>query len=266
MKALIDADIFQWEFGNASDNEFKPIPWPFIQSRIQGRIDKIVQDTEADEYQLYLTSDDKSNFRYDIATIREYKGNRKDVEKPYWYTHIRNFLVDYRGAIEVFGQEADDAISIAQYKDYYRCKKIEDSSDIFEDLRSGFIYAAELTDTVICSKDKDLLMVPGYHYNWAKPEEGVWWQDEIPALRSFYCQLVTGDPVDNIPGLYGVGAKSKLIADIKCMDSECDMLNRVYEEYVKRFGAYAEQFITENGRLLWMRRKEGELWVPPFQN
>lgn len=243
MKALIDADIFQWEFGSATDDEYKPLSWPLVQARIQSRIDRIMESTGADKYQLYITSDDKSNFRYELATIKPYKGNRL-TEKPHWYTHIRNFLVDFRGAIEVFGQEADDALGIEQ------C-------------------ASKLNTTVICSRDKDLHMIPGWHYTWGagkQKEKEVWFQDEVGGLRCFYSQLLTGDSVDNIPGLYGVGKSSTHIKYINSLNIELDMYEYVRGQYELRFGSYAEQFLIENARLLWIRREEGELWKPLTSN
>lgn len=258
MKALIDADIFQYEFGNATDSEYRPIPWPFVQARVQGRIDKIMEATQADEYQLYVTSDDKSNFRYNIATIKPYKDNRPS-EKPYWYTHIRNFLVDHRGAIEVFGMEADDAIAIEQWKNF---KTYIIKHDEPYPLSGNIAYG----ETIICSRDKDLNMVPGWHYCWGagkQPEKEVWWQDETIGLRCFYKQLLTGDTVDNIPGLFGVGKSSKLLDRVNSCDTEFDMYTCVREEYEKRFGSYADKFLNENARLLWMLKYEGEIWLPP---
>ena len=252
MKALIDADIFQFEFGSATDDEYKPLAWPLVQSRIQGRINSILEATGADDYQLYITNDQKDNFRYHVATIVPYKGKRPS-EKPYWYTHIRNFLVDHRGAIEVWGMEADDALSIAQWKDWNSILEPECESP-------------EAFGTVICSRDKDLHMVPGWHYSWSagnQQEKEMWWVDEISGLRSFYCQLLTGDRIDNILGLHGVGDKSKLLTNIRSMDTELDMFSFVKEEYTKRFGSYAERFLLENGRLLWMLREEGEMWEFP---
>jgi hypothetical protein len=243
MKALIDCDIIQHEFGSATDGEYKTLAWPLVQARVQGRINGILDDTGADSYQLYLTSDDKSNFRYSAATIQPYKGNRSGLEKPHWYTHIRNLLVDFRGAIEVFGQEADDAMAIAQVS--LNKKGIE---------------------TVICTLDKDLHMVPGLHYSWRESKnrtKEIWRQDELEGLKCFYCQLLTGDSVDNILGLYGVGAKSASLSRVHSCNSESDMYHTVLEEYQKRFGSYAEQFILENGRLLWMRQEEGQMWEPP---
>jgi hypothetical protein len=239
VKALIDGDIFAYEFGSCTDDEYKPLSWPLVQARVQARINGIMEATEADEYQIYLTAEDNSNFRIEEATILPYKGHRES-KKPHWYRKIREFLVDHRGAEVVYGMEADDALSIAQYK-------------------------AEDRTTVICSRDKDLNMVPGYHYSWGagyQKEKEVWYQTETEGLRCFYKQLLTGDSTDNILGLYGVGKSSKLLVAIDECDNELDMLSSVVEAYEKRFGAYARQFLTENGRLLWMLKEEGELWEP----
>ena len=258
MKALIDADIFQYEFGSSVDENGRPLPWPFVQSRVQSRIDGIMEATKADSYQLYVTSDDKSNFRYKIATIKPYKGNRKDLEKPHYYQHIRNFLIDHRGAIEVHGMEADDAISIEQYKQAYGALSQKYKWD---DLK-GF----KKIGTIICSRDKDLDMVPGWHYSWGagkQKEKQLWWQDELNGIRSFYRQTLLGDTIDNIPGLFGVGKSSKLVTRVLSCVSELECYEYVLFEYTKRFGSYAEQFLKENARLLWMLQYEGQVWEPP---
>ena len=255
MKALIDADIFAYEFGSCTDSEYKPLAWPLVQARVQARLDKIMEATQADTYQLYLTSDDKSNFRYKIATIRPYKGHRP-TEKPHYYNHIRNFLIEQRGAQEVTGMEADDALSIEQHK--WLKENPGQTKQEPNGNRAGH--------TVICSRDKDLDMVPGWHYNWGagnQKEQPMWWQDEISGLRCFFKQLLTGDPVDNIPGLFGVGRSSSLLDVLDVLDNVSDMYNHCLDQYEKRFGSYAEQFLIENARLLWMLREEGELWQPP---
>ena len=266
MKALIDADIFQYEFGNCTDSEYKPLAWPLVQARVQSRLDKIMEATQADTYQLYLTSEDKSNFRYQIATIRPYKGNRP-TKKPHWYQNIRNFLIEHRGAQEVSGMEADDALSIEQWKDYKRCKAACNDGS-WEDFRSGFMYESEITSTVICSRDKDLDMVPGWHYNWGagnQKEKPMWWQDELNGLKCFYKQLLTGDSIDNIPGLYGIGSNSAFLGHVDSFGDECAIYAYVLKKYQERFGTYAEQFLIENARLLFMLKEEGQLWEPPIK-
>lgn len=63
-----------------------------------------------------------------------------------------------------------------------------------------------LEKTVICTKDKDLDMISGLHYNWTKDKEP-YEVSEQQALKAFYSQLLTGDRVDNIQGIKGIGNK-----------------------------------------------------------
>ena len=232
MHALIDGDIFLYEFGSAKKEDGSPLPWPFVVSRMDARIYNILDAVGADTHQIYLTG--KGNFREQVATIKPYKGHRP-ADKPYWHSHLFDFLVYHRDAIVVEGMEADDAVGIAQMTPN----------------------KADTWRTVICSRDKDLHMIPGWHYTWGagkQKEQPLWWQNETDALRCFYKQLLTGDSVDNIPGLYGVGKSSKLLARIDELDSELEMFRHVAEQYKLRFGSYWDQFMTENGLLLWIKR------------
>src|SRR5690606_41714779 len=68
------------------------------------------------------------------------------ARKPYWYDEIRDYLIRRWGAEVVDGQEADDAIGIAAWNSYKECPEY----------------------SIIASIDKDLRMIPGYHYNWVK--------------------------------------------------------------------------------------------------
>lgn len=247
MHAVIDSDIFLYEFGNATDSEYQPLAWPLVQARVQGRIKGILKAVGATSHQLYLTSTDKSNFRYEVATIKPYKGNRAG-DKPHHYSKIREFLIDNRGAIEVFGMEADDALSIASYKSFFHDEQPDEDR------------------VVICTRDKDLLMVPGYHYSWGvghQEETPLWYQTELEGLKCFYKQLLTGDAVDNILGLYGVGKASAHVKKIDDCISEVEMYYQVRKQYSLRFGSYADKFLLENARLLWMLEFKGERWIPP---
>tara|TARA_R110000772_G_scaffold121664_1_gene227924 strand:- start:5440 stop:6171 length:732 start_codon:yes stop_codon:yes gene_type:complete len=242
MHALIDFDWASYAFGNATDDEYKPLAWPFVKSRIDGTINKIVEATGADTFQLYLTSADKSNFRFETATIVPYKGTRP-TEKPFYYDRIRDYLVK-RGAIVIYDREADDQVCIEQRIDMAGATEDE-------------------YGTVICHVDKDIDICPGWHYNWMKPDDGVYWITEIEGLRKFYKQCLTGDSVDNILGLFGVGKKSKLVSALDDMDTEEEMFDHVLEQYTKRLGSYAGQFLLENGRLLWMQRSADDIWELP---
>lgn len=234
MHALIDADILLYEFGSAKQENGDPLPWPRVVSRLDARIENILKAVDATDYQLYLTG--PGNFREQVATIKPYKGHRP-IEKPYWYQQIKDFLIYHRDAILVEGIEADDMLGIDQFKDLPGDKIAE--------------------ATVICSRDKDLDMIPGWHYSWSagnQKEKPIWWQGELSGLRAFYSQLLTGDPVDNIPGLYGVSNSSKLVSNLSFCIDELEMYYHVRKEYKRRFGSYWKQFLNENAQLLWILR------------
>lgn len=229
MKALIDADILCYALGSLKDDNGLPKAWPLIVSTLNEMVDNILRNSGCGDYTLYLTSSDKTNFRNSVATIRQYKGHRVS-EKPYWHEQLRTFLSEDRDAVVVQYMEADDALGIAQ-----------DAT------------------TVICSLDKDLDMIPGWHYNWQHQDK--YYVDEIQALSAFYSQMLTGDPSDNILGLFGVGPKSSLVAAVRGATSELEMFAIVQKAYRERFGSYWEQFLMEHAKLLWIKRKpleEGE--------
>lgn len=250
MKALIDLDILPYSYGSLTFEDGTLMPLKLVQRKVDEKIKSIVRESGADDWVGYLT-DSGSNFRLDVATILPYKGNRSGTEKPPLWKGLREYLMEaYPDQVtEVVGIEADDQLAIDQYVTAHKNNV------------GGLI--TPWSQTVICSIDKDLMMVPGYHYNWNKGE--VVFVTEVVGIRSFYKQLLTGDTCDNIKGLHGVGAKSKLVTSIDDMDEEQDMFLHVQEQYEKRFGSYADQFLLENGRLLWMLKDRDTMWeFPPI--
>ncbi len=260
MHALIDLDILCYEMGSAKDEEGEPLDWTLVEHRVNSRIDQIINAAQAISWQGYLTGTD--NFRELVATIRPYKGKRNRGDRPFWYQGVYNFLRDERDAIVVDNYEADDAIAIAQ-------------------VAAPHLINGVMVDTVICSRDKDLMMVPGKHYSWSffnsvdtktvdlakifwpelkKAERHVIDVDKLYGTKFYYCQLLTGDSVDNIPGLYGVGYKSSLVKRVREAENELDCFKIVKEQYELRFGTYWDMFMCENGKLLWMLRDEDDDW------
>ena len=167
---------------------------------------------------------------------------------------LRDYLLDqYPDNVSlVHGREADDQLAIDQYDDYYKTWGAAPEDISYSGL-----------STIICTIDKDLKMIPGLHYNWNTDEK--LFVTEIEGLRWFYTQCLTGDMTDNIKGLHGVGAKSALVSKLDAMEDELTMFEHVYEQYEKRFGSYAEQFLIENGTLLWMMRDEADQWADTFK-
>lgn len=205
--------------------------------------------------EFYLTAGGRSNFRYNLASIRPYKGNREDARRPIYYDDIRSYLVDRWKAKLVEGWEADDEISIRTYEEKARRQEGKEGSQA----------------TVIVSIDKDLDMVEGLHYNWVT---GVQY-NVVPwrAMSNFYKQLLTGDSVDNIPGIPGVGPKTadKLLDGYTKEAAMWDVVrDSWYNAFPKGVDTHDGKVLTvddallEVGRLLWMKRaRTDNLWLPP---
>jgi hypothetical protein len=199
------------------------------------KVQDIMDQAGCDYRQIFLT-DGPSNFRFKIATIKPYKGNRDDYSKPAYWSEIRSHLVERCGAELVFGYEADDKLAMEQ-------------SD----------------DTICCSRDKDLDQVPKWHYSWVcgkQKERPLYYIEEVEGLRAFYTQLMLGDSNDNIPGLYRVGPSTAKKAMVNCK-TELEMYSVVQKMYEDRFGSYWELFLTENARLLYLLRSEDDIWKIP---
>ena len=247
----IDGDIlvyrcgFAGQQGKADDPESMD-PLENVLHSVKNSINTIVRATRADSHILFLTG--VNNFREGVATIQGYKENRKGKPKPYWYNEIRKYMIDVQGALVVDDQEADDALGI-------------------------FLTKAG-SDGVCASIDKDLLTVPGEHYNWVKDTTTLVSKED--ALLTFYTQLLTGDSTDNIPGLYkmtGKRATKNIKESLAMLCTEQDMWYYVFNMYGMAYDnngmalgdrdTVVRGWLTEIGRLLYIRRYTGEVWYPP---
>ena len=224
---LIDGDIFAYRAAFSCEDKDVEDALDKVDDLIQWSIYACVLEYDVEDYQVFLTG--KGNFRYDIAISHEYKGNRKDVEKPQHLEAIRKHMIKAWEAVVSKGEEADDLIGIAATE-------------------GG-------KESIVVSIDKDMLQIPCRHYNPNKKEFTV--VADFDGLKFFYTQILTGDRADNIKGLYGVGPKKaeKILADCK---TEADM----YEECLHQYGG-EEDRVIENARLLWLRREPEQLWEPP---
>lgn len=251
MLALIDADLLAYECGGLKGEDGEFLPFEMCWSNCQSKIEGMISATSATDYMVYLSSPTIKTWRYDRASILPYKGKRAGSEKPKHWESIRyNLPIHYKCTIAEF-MEADDAISIQQYSDITYAYAMGSGQDD--------------CNTVICSRDKDLDMVPGWHYGWPTTtckERPLWFQSELGGLRCFYKQLLTGDTTDSVLGLYNVGDKAACVQRLKNCDDERSMFDNVWVEYEKRFGNYAKDFMLENGQLLWMQRTSDDRWNP----
>jgi hypothetical protein len=228
MIALLDSDIFCYRSASACENEdelqaIRSVDSLIINTLMCG-VDKCGY---VDEWKLFLTG--KGNFRNDIAVTAPYKGNRADKVKPKHLAALRKHLMQEWKADMSEGQEADDSIAI-------EATKLGD-------------------DGVIVSLDKDLDQVAGWHYNFVKRE--AYYITENVGLLRLYMQILTGDAADNIIGIRGVGnIKAKKMLE-EAVD-ETELFQRCVEAYDGN-----EDRVVENAHLLFLRRHEGQTWIPP---
>lgn len=222
MIAIIDSDSLTYAVGFSSNDKEEAIAI----SRMEQTMIELCMDLDCEDYQGYLTG--KGNFRYDIAVTTPYKGTRVS-EKPVHLQALRDHLVKSWGFIVVDGIEADDIVAIK---------------------------GTELKDNcIIVGIDKDLDQIPGWHYNYRKKEK--YYVSEFEGLTAFYTQILTGDRIDNIVGLKGIGpVKAKRIL------AECTNENELYEAVLKAYEG-DQQRVQENAQLLWLQRSLNQTWTPP---
>lgn len=217
MILLGDGDIFAHRVGYGAKNE--SLEENLL--RVDKLIREILSETGADGHIIYLSGG--KTFRHEINP--EYKANRDDMERPPYLQEIREFMVTEWNAVVCDGIEADDALGINQ-----------------------------TSETFICSIDKDLLQIPGLHYNFVKKE----WRSVEPwdGLKFFYEQLLVGDRVDNIFGIHGIGPVKAQKA-LQWCESEYELFEIVRDMYDD------DTRLLMNGICLKIQQTEGEMWQFP---
>jgi hypothetical protein len=221
--AFIDADSLCYAVGFSSNDTEEPIAI----SRLEQTMTELCMDLDCEDYKGFLTG--KGNFRDSIAVTVPYKGQRVS-EKPVHLQALRDHLVNSWGFEVVNGIEADDAVGIAAY-------------------------AVPEDESIMVHIDKDLNQFRGWHYNYRKKEK--YYVSEFEGLTAFYTQILTGDRIDNIIGLKGIGpVKAKRILE------ECTNENELYQAVLKAYEG-DQQRVWENGQLLWLQREANQVWQLP---
>ncbi len=172
------------------------------------------------------------NFRYDI--FPEYKSSRKGKHKPKHRTFLTDRIKDKHSGVIFTGYEADDVVGILQCT----CRSIKKSSSI------------------ICTTDKDLLCIPGLHWN---PDKGTITDvSELEAFRNFAAQVLQGDSTDSIPGLKGVGAKTskKAVAGCDSTESMWGVVQKMYKDKGE-----TEEYLHQMASMVWIHRAFGTTYL-----
>lgn len=191
--------------------------------------------------QIYITRG--GSFRE--ALVPSYKQLRVDMRRPQHLEECKDYLLRVLGGKCMVGEyEADDLLAMA---------------------------ATEEPNSVICSVDKDLLQVPGHHFNFIKNEYQV--VTEVEAHRNLYSQLLTGDTSDGIPGIHGIGpvGAKKLLKNhehpfmmyVEVLRAYIRCTGKLEEESMEEYYVRCVKLVREHMSLLYLIRKPGHHWEVP---
>ena len=202
-------------------------------NRVESTMHHIQQACGSSEYEFYIAGD--NNFRKTLYPL--YKANRT-ADKPMWLEDCREFCMEQYGAKIVNDVEVDDMCGIR-------------------------MTAMEGMEECICvSLDKDLLQIPGKHYNFVKQE--FYTTTPLEGLRMFYKQIILGDESDNVPGFDGK-YRGKCPQFVHKLQGPLDELSEEVAMYEHVVEVYNDDVQTVNlhAQLLYVLRREGEFWQVP---
>ncbi len=225
---FVDADslIYKCAYGDVTTEKM-------MRDRWATKLEHIKVHTWADE--IHVAVKGRDNFREKLDPA--YKAQRPKLEEA--LRKRLNYLATYaieNGAVQCDGWEADDQVV----------------SWAYEADKRGDAY-------VIAAIDKDILQYPGNHYNYGgsakKPikEEDRWvFTSPEAGWERFCCQLITGDTVDNIFGIKGMGPVKAKKA-FEGLDHS-GMMQKLVDLYKDEYKDGWEHKLHTNCNLIYMRR------------
>jgi 5'-3' exonuclease len=259
-----------------------------VKIEVDRRIEQAMTETGAELYDFFITH--RTNFRDGIATFNQYKGSRynpdgtRKMVQPKHLAAAKAHSVKRHGAILLAGHEADDLLGI--YSNIYKSDgKVTTISSGDKDLRINIGQHHNPRDGSL-----ELVQDIGYITGIRNPSDNSF-KVKGAGLTFFLYQLLAGDATDGIPGLPKIGEGVRARFGVRrggCGPSKAheilsdgytllDLFTSVraaYWDYFNTHGLYNhwltgveqpgyDDFLIEQGRLLWMRQTFDELWVPP---
>ena len=228
---VIDGDIFLWECGLSVE---EPIHWgddlwtlhaDAYEARLKFDIALADLKEKTGAVTLAICFSGAKNWRKEV--LPTYKFHRKKSRKPVVFHDLRDYARQTYRTYEFPQLEADDV-----------CGMIMD----------GALWSTKL-ERILVSTDKDLLQIPGLHYNHNKPEEGITEVSEEDGHYNHMFQALTGDLVDGYSGCPGVGPKTA--AKLLDPDPTWDVVSAAYEKAGK-----TEEEALQQARVAKILRKK----------
>jgi hypothetical protein len=203
---------------------------------------------------LLTSSGSHKGYRYAVARVKAYQGQRSNSRRPANWAGLRALLVD-----GFFG-------------DHTHSTSTAEADDLF-----GYHGHRAPELAVIGTQDKDMRMVPGWHIDWvsnllfylAPGTFDATYNDKQFGMKWFWLQMLHGDTADAIPGLpWYADSKGKLKrcgeetakAMLQGVRNNDEALAVVHDAYRSYYAGRALAEMLEQAVLLWMRRDAESRW------
>ncbi len=227
--ALFDADVLAYRFGHNGvvdldfgDGDDAALVDP--DEAVRAAKEHVAEVTEAcgcdDVILCWSDPGEWENFRLEIDPTYKWK-RPGHTGRPANYNAVREGLSDAILSKTLPRLEADDVMGIIQ--------TAPASSGIRKSLLRG-------GETIIISVDKDMLQVPGLHYNPVTKRRSV--VEKVDGDHLHMVQTLMGDAVDNYDGVPGIGIKkAEAILKPAGLDPELEW-TLVLDTYVEHLGLF----------------------------
>lgn len=207
------------------------------QNRFRHFMRQALELSYCEEFSMAI-GDSKSNWRLDIHPEYKLHKARKgnNDKRAHYIQELRMWAVEEFGAHYCVGYEADDAIRI-------------------------WANRLGIGNYVVCSVDKDLNLIPGDHFDpkTEDKDKRFWYMDPEDSAMFFWEQMLTGDSIDNIPGIRGIGPK-KAATLLEPCKNEQDCKEVVVQQYDLKYGEEGYKQLLFNGQLLHIWNTKGDTW------